>query len=156
MKMGKWLAAVGMSCVAIAHAQVQTSPERSVRTTPEEVGLNVCNKSQTDAQFAVGYYANEQDSSGQNLYRSSGWYTVNAGTCNRIVKQALRYRFYYVHAMGKTENVAWTPASGTGIYLCVARDAFEFKEPTCGDGMNRRLFRILDTGESRYFTYNLN
>src|SRR5262245_32667844 len=92
-----------------------TSPERTLQTTPEaapEVGLKVCNKSALDAQFAVGYHANEQDSSGQNLYRSTGWFRVNSNECNVIIKTALRYRYYFVHAFAVNSNSTWTPPSG--------------------------------------------
>jgi uncharacterized membrane protein len=151
------LLAAALALAGPALAQVQTSPERVVRTAPEaapEAGLKICNRSDLDAQFAVGYHANEQDSSGQNLYRTTGWFRVNAGECNTVIKTPLRYRYYYVHAFAVNSNVTWTPP--TGIYLCVAREAFEFKESVCPEGLNRRLFRVLDTGDSRAWTYTLN
>jgi uncharacterized membrane protein len=149
-------AAAGDGAGTTQLAQSAIVPERAVRTAPEaapEVGLKVCNKSDLDAQFAVGYHANEHDSSGQNLYRSTGWFRVNAGTCNTIIKSALRYRYYFVHAFAVNSTVSWTPEEG--IYLCVSREPFEFKETRCPEGMNRRLFRILDTGDSVSWTYNL-
>lgn len=147
--------ALTLAVLALPGLAQQTSPEPAVRTAPErrDVGLRVCNRSAKDAQVAAGYFANEHDESGQNLYRSDGWFKVNAGDCLLVYTNALRYRYYYVYAESTDGRSTWAPDEG--IFLCVAREAFKIKETRCPQGYNRRLFRVLDTGENVFFTYNL-
>lgn len=106
-------------------------------------GLTLCNEADVRHAVAVGYKSGDQ-------WVSEGWWNIAPGACATAVGGDLMQRYYYFRAEAAghdflDENYAFCtqPAAFTieGDEACAAR------------GYEQEMFRQIDTGEARDFTY---
>lgn len=117
-----------------------------VLTAPAHAALSVCNKTTHPASVALGFY------DGTN-WSSTGWWTVPAGDCTRVVDAPLIARYYYLYAVHQDIGGAWEGDRS----FCIGMGRFNVQGR--GDcavrGLQVKKFFQVDTGDSLDWTENL-
>jgi uncharacterized membrane protein len=113
-------------------------------------GFRICNKSGQELELATAIDPGDQDGA-SGTYLSKGWYTFEAGQCFVMWPGALQHRYYFIYAQNKQTGREWKG----DVPVCVSRDSFELKSPSCGGDKYSRPFLRVDTGNSASWTYNL-
>jgi uncharacterized membrane protein len=127
--------------------------------SPSRAEFHVCNKSDERASVSIGYKHAEQG------WTSEGWWVVPIGECKRILLGDLKNRYYYIYATGH-KGGAWSgqKRDQKGGFFCITQAEIHLPQPRLREEQHHRLreeeaadkqFRIVDTGDSRDFTYNL-
>src|ERR1700719_2619785 len=108
--------------------------------------FRICNVTKSRVGIALGY----KDAEG---WATEGWWNLNAGNCETLLRGSLAARFYYVYAVDYDRGGEWS-----GQALMCTRD----KEVTIrgtGDclarGFDRTGFCEVDTGEQQTWTVQL-
>ena len=113
---------------------------------PAFAGLNVCNKTPSDARVAVGRFDGVQ-------WISEGWWVIAPKACAAVVPQSLKARYYYLYAVDGGSG-SWDGARK----FCVG-NTDKWQSPGRGDcagrGMDRKGFFRIDTGDKPNYTQNL-
>ena len=130
-----------------AAAQERRTPE------PDWQGFRVCNRSAyNDVQVAKALSPGKKNADGASLIVSEGWWSLKSGECMVLWRGPLKFRYYLVYAQAKASQKEWAG----DIWVCVSREAFTIEEAQCREGLNRRKFEQVDTGDTKErFTYNL-
>jgi uncharacterized membrane protein len=118
----------------------------AVCSTPAEAAFAVCNKTDHAASVALGFYDGVD-------WGSTGWWTVAAGACARIVNEPLVARYYYLYAVHQDIGGAWEGDHS----FCVGGGRFSIKgRGDCSTkGSQAKKFFQVDTGQSRDWIENL-
>jgi len=113
---------------------------------PAEAALSVCNKTAHVALVALGFYDGK-------VWGSTGWWTVAAGACTRIVDEPLVARYYYLYAVHQDIGGAWEGDRS----FCIGEGRFSIKgRADCSaKGYGAKKFFQVDTGQSRDWIENL-
>ena len=120
--------------------------------------FKVCNKSKERANVSIGYNSSEYG------WTSEGWWAVPIGDCVNILNGDLKSRYYYVYATGHKGGTWSGPKDQDGGFFCIRKEKYTVhnrdyqKDSTisCEKGrFETKKFRIVDTGETTSFTYNL-
>ena len=107
--------------------------------------LQVCNESPFRLSVAVGYYES-------GVWKSRGWYQVDAARCESVVGGNLTNRYYYVHAVDSTGSHTWGDVS----QFCTQSNAFTIVGQNCAErGFDTATFAKVDTGTASDFQFNL-
>lgn len=109
-------------------------------------GLRLCNKTGSRVGVAIGYRENRQ-------WITEGWWNVERGTCETLVKGPLVSRFYYVYAIDYDQGGVW----GGKAAMCTRDKMFTIRgiEDCVARGYERSGFFEVDTGEQRSWTVQL-
>jgi uncharacterized membrane protein len=111
---------------------------------PAAAELKICN--QTDLQLRVAIGAHTAQASERIC--TKGWYVVKARRCETVVKEPLRYRYYWL-AIAKVKQA---DRDSQTLKLCVHRSKRRFASCASGACKQRHLkaatFRRIDTGET--------
>jgi uncharacterized membrane protein len=120
--------------------------------------FKVCNKSNERATVSIGYNSSEYG------WTSEGWWRVPIGDCVNIINGDLKNRYYYVYATGHKGGTWSGRKDQDGGFFCITKEKYTLhnREYQSGKTINceksrfqTKKFRIVDTGESSNFTYNL-
>jgi uncharacterized membrane protein len=127
-------------------------------TAASQAEFRVCNKSNERLSVSVGYNHSEYG------WTSEGWWRVGLGDCTTIIKGDLGNRYYYVYATGHKGGTWSGPKSQDGGFFCITKEKYTFhnREYQKGDTINcerrnlqTKKFSVVDTEDSKDFTYNL-
>ena len=114
--------------------------------SPAHASFSVCNKTTHPAAVAIGFYDGTD-------WGSSGWWTVAAGACTRIITEPLVARYFYLHAFHQDIGGAWEGdrsfCTGEGRFTIRGRGDCMAK------GYSVKKFFQVDTGQSRDWIENL-
>lgn len=111
--------------------------------TPARAEFKLCNE--TDYPIAAAIGRND----GVN-WRSEGWWIVPPQGCRKLIKGALKARYYYLHAIHLEVGGVWDGDR----YFCVSNQPFAAEGMSmCAErGMRRVGFFEIDTGDDESFT----
>jgi uncharacterized membrane protein len=127
-------------------------------TSAVRADFRVCNKSNERATVSIGYNSSEYG------WTSEGWWRIPIGECMNIINGELKNKYYYVYATGHKGGTWSGRKDQEGGAFCIAKEKYTLhnREYRSGDVLNceksrfqTKKFRIVDTGESSNFTYNL-
>ena len=106
-------------------------------------GLELCNGTDIQHSVAIGYKSGD-------LWVSEGWWTIAPGACATPVTGDLSLRYYYFRAEASGHEFL-----DEGYAFCTQSAAFtiEGDENCAARGYEQEMFRQIDTGEARHFTY---
>jgi len=106
-------------------------------------GLELCNGTNVRHSVAIGYKSGE-------TWVSEGWWNIEPGACATPVGGELKLRFYYFRA-----EAAGHAFVDEDYAFCTQSAAFTIEgDETCAArGYEQKMFRQIDTGEARHFTY---
>jgi uncharacterized membrane protein len=130
-------AALGLTVASHAGAQ-QDKP-----------GFTVCNRTGLAVEVASAVYSTRLEPGG--IFVSEGWYQFADGQCRSLWTGKLVHRYYLLYAQHKASNREWKG----DIPVCVDRDAFLLRGPSCPPDKYRRLFFQVDTADNETWTYTL-
>jgi uncharacterized membrane protein len=118
----------------------------AMAATPAQAVFSVCNKTEHSALVALGFYDGKD-------WGSTGWWTVAAGACARIVNEPLVARYYYLYAVHQDIGGAWEGDRS----FCVGQGRFNVlgRSNCAGKGLETKKFFQVDTGQSPDWTENL-
>lgn len=110
---------------------------------PAQAQFAVCNQTFDVVNVAIGKYD-------ENLFETSGWWTIGPNQCANVVTEELTVRYIYVFAQdvfGKTILTGSVP-------MCVAPDRFEIRgETDClVRGFIEARFHEVDTQRTERWT----
>ncbi|MBL9097594.1 MAG: DUF1036 domain-containing protein [Alphaproteobacteria bacterium] len=113
---------------------------------PSPPGFAICNKTDHAMAVAIGRLRG-------GAWTSEGWWRIEPGACQDILRGVLRARYYYVRAVHLGVDGAW---EGNRLF-CVARDNFTIKgRGNCAKrGYGQAGFFEVDTGKYPTWTMNL-
>jgi uncharacterized membrane protein len=118
----------------------------SLAASPAAADFRICNISKSRVGVAIGY----KDAEG---WATEGWWNLNAGGCETLLRGTLAARFYYVYAVDYDRGGEWSGQA----FMCT-RDK-EFTIRGTGDclarGFDRTGFFEVDTGEQQTWTVQL-
>ena len=125
-------------------------------TSGAAAGFKICNKSNERASVSIGY---KHEDFG---WTSEGWWRVPIGNCVDIVRGDLNSRYYYIYATGHRGGTWSGGKTQDGGFFCISKEKYTLRNRDyqkgntiyCGK-FETKKFRIVDTGESTDFTYNL-
>jgi len=108
-------------------------------------GLTFCNDGPIALHTAFAYYE-------KGSWKAAGWYTIQPGRCEWLMKGDLDSRYYYGYAESVQGSYTW----GGDHYFCVSSQAFELPQ-NCPLGWQYRSvgFAEIDTGDADDFTWRL-
>jgi uncharacterized membrane protein len=114
-------------------------------------GFRICNHSSYEVMVAKAVNLTPGGSPADIL--SEGWWRVGSRSCLVLYPGPLQYRYYLVYAHVVNSTLEW----GGNVGVCVSAQSFRIRHPLCGEGLNRRMFRQIDTGPSgqQGYTYDL-
>jgi uncharacterized membrane protein len=114
--------------------------------SPASAAFSVCNKTTHAASVALGYYDGKE-------WSSTGWWTVGAGTCTRLVSEPLIARYYYVYAQHHDVGGAWAGDRS----FCTQEEHFviQGRNDCLRKGYQVKKFFQVDTGQAADWTENL-
>ena len=156
MYAGMWLGAA-LAVLAVVPGWAREGRVELAQAKPPVIdtsadGFNVCNRSQWDVQVAKALVTEAKNAEGETLIESEGWFDVPRGTCVALWEGRRTHRYYLVYAEAAEVKREW---SGK-VRVCVRKEAFTLREPSCGTGVNHRMFDEVDAGDPRApFTYVL-
>lgn len=106
-------------------------------------GLTLCNDADVRHAVAVGYKSGDR-------WVSEGWWNIDPGACATAVGGDLTMRYYYFRA-----EAAGHDFLDEDYAFCTQSAAFtiEGDESCAARGFEQKMFRQIDTGEARNFTY---
>ncbi len=115
-------------------------------SAPAQAAFSVCNKTDHTASVALGFYDGKD-------WGSTGWWTVAAGACTRIINEALFARYYYLYAIHQDVGGAWEGDRS----FCIGKGRFSIqgRDGCAAKGFESKKFFQIDTGQSRDWTENL-
>jgi uncharacterized membrane protein len=113
---------------------------------PAAADFRICNITKSRIGIALGY----KDAEG---WATEGWWNLNAGNCETLLRGSLAARFYYIYAVDYDRGGEWSGQA----FMCT-RDK-EFTIRGTGDclarGFDRTGFFEVDTGEQQTWTVQL-
>lgn len=103
---------------------------------PAAADLRVCNRTGNLLNVALGTPADEG-------FKTEGWWSIGAGTCQRVLRGALASRYVYLYAADLDGRAA---LDGT-VPMCVERRGFEIfgTEECWRRGYEQAAFAEVDT-----------
>ena len=115
-----------------------TQTAMDVAQAGDGIGLEFCNESQHTQAISIAYQKGDS-------FISRGWWNVEPGECNKPLKDALQFRYYYYRA-----EVSAGDFNGEGYSFCTSPDAYDIiGDENCADrGYVSEDFAEIDTGES--------
>ena len=116
--------------------------------SPASAALSFCNRTKVAIEAALGYRADTENKTDEWI--SEGWWRIESGQCARVYNQplALRFYFYYAHALSQASKDA-PPTVWSGKYtLCTDIKAFraEGADNCAPRGFQSTGFQELDLG----------
>jgi len=114
--------------------------------SPAAADFRICNFTKSRVGIALGYKDAES-------WATEGWWNLNAGNCETLLRGTLAARFYYVYAVDYDRGGEWSGQA----FMCT-RDK-EFTIRGTGDclarGFDRTGFFEVDTAEQQTWTVQL-
>jgi uncharacterized membrane protein len=112
--------------------------------------LKLCNTTSSRIGVAIGY----KDKDG---WTSEGWWNVNSQSCEVLIQDKLRARFYYIYAFDYDRGGEWGGPVPTSIPMCTKDAEFTIRgiENCEGRGFNKTGFFEVDTQEQTDWTVRL-
>jgi uncharacterized membrane protein len=120
---------------------------------PAEAGMTLCNKTQTGASVAIGYF------DGDKGWTAQGWWSVAGGDCQTLVDGKLAGSTIYLLVDGgrlppsKTQSGGWFCTDDTGFMTRNADYSNDQHELLCeAAGLKTEQFRAIEVsgGEATY------
>ncbi len=109
--------------------------------------LKLCNMTKSRVGVVIGY----RDTKG---WVTEGWWNINAGNCNDILKGKLNARYYYIHAEDYVREGEWSGKA----FMCVKNKVFTIRnaEKDCERrGYRKAGFFEVDTTNEDDWTIRL-
>jgi uncharacterized membrane protein len=108
--------------------------------------LRVCNTTASRIGLAIGY----RDQQG---WLTEGWFNLKPNSCESVLRGALTFRYYYLHATDYDRGGEWAGRS----FMCTREREFTVRgfDNCLSRGYDRTGFFEIDTGEQRNWTVRL-
>ena len=108
--------------------------------------FRLCNRTSSRVGIAVGY----KDQEG---WTTEGWWTINANTCETLIRGQLVSRFYYDYAVDYDQGGEWAGKA----FMCTREREFTIRgiEDCLARGYDRTGFFEVDTLEQKNWTLQL-
>jgi uncharacterized membrane protein len=115
-------------------------------TAPARAQFSVCNRTMSKMSVAIGYF------DGKN-WDSAGWWNVDFGKCEVLIRTALNARYYYLYAIHPEIGGSWDGDRS----FCVKDGGFTIhgRQDCLALGYDVKRFFQVDTGNSVDWTENL-
>lgn len=109
--------------------------------------LKLCNNTSSRIGVAIGYKDAKEG------WTSEGWWNVDSQSCDILIQDRLRARYYYIYALDYDRGGEW----GGQILMCTADNEFTVRgvENCDGRGYKRTGFFEVDTQEQADWTVKL-
>jgi len=119
-------------------------------TAPALAGFEVCNKTDTKMNIAIGY-----DDDG--TWTSEGWWVAEASECVEVISGDLTERYYYILVDSYDEEAVYDHRDRV-FNFCVMDESFTIRgdEDCEARGYETRDFNEVDTGDSASYGIDLN
>lgn len=108
--------------------------------------LTICNDSASRVAVAIGYKDGEE-------WVTEGWWNLQPASCEPILPEPLRERFYYIYARDWDTGGDW----GGATPMCTQTKVFTIRgvEDCRGKGYDRSGFSEIDTQGEQQWTVRL-
>jgi hypothetical protein len=114
MRLLKWVGSLGLICSSLLAQPGQAQNAPPPPPGPGQFSFLVCNNSGLNLFFAFIYLNSATDL----RYRTTGWFSVNAGECPHSLGNFTVGKFYYF-AVGAMANSTQYLVQGTVLQQCV-------------------------------------